>query len=213
MTEDLEDRLKISIPENNPGVSAKKSWVKEHKDSWRKNSRDESHIYLYTDRSLLLNQGICRAGYGFAAFHHGTDIFKGKGGLGARVEVYDAEMEGLAQGTAHLTAWIDKNIPTHNKLTLSTFLSRLTNPGAPSAAINADRRFRRPKPILTSPNPMSVLSTMHRFRTFRNLCPFLVVLDTSGQVNTPLRILLAIMLSFCDSTDRPPSVVDSSAPC
>ncbi|KAF8341538.1 uncharacterized protein EI90DRAFT_1750188 [Cantharellus anzutake] len=42
-------------------------------------------------------------------------------GRGARVEVCDAEMEGLVQGSEHLVPWLNNNFLKESDLTLSTF--------------------------------------------------------------------------------------------
>ncbi len=118
---DMKDRLNISIPDNEPGKSMKEQWAKEHKAYIEKYHRDGSRFNLYTDRSLLFDQGVWKTGFGYVAYHCSKVILRGNGSTGSRVEVYDTEMEGLAQGLENLVAWLDSHHPANLPLSLSIF--------------------------------------------------------------------------------------------
>src|SRR5258705_9584176 len=82
---DMKDRLNISIPVNEPGKSMKEQWAKEHKAYIEKYRRDGSRFNLYTDGSLLFDQGVRKTGFGYVAYHCSKVILRGNGSTGSRV--------------------------------------------------------------------------------------------------------------------------------
>ena len=103
---------------------------------------------MYTDGSLLFDRGSRKTGFGYAAFRRSNVLLHGKGDTGPQVEVYDAEMDGLAQAAEHLTSWLDthrlKELPlrvyfySDNTAALQRIFA--TTPGI---AQNQSSRFRQ----------------------------------------------------------------------
>ena len=88
--------MRIRVPPNTPGESVKEAWADAHKDYVQQIASDPGHVLIYSDGSLSIERGVCRTGYGVVAYRASHEIFRKSGALGSHVEVYDAEMCGLA---------------------------------------------------------------------------------------------------------------------
>jgi hypothetical protein len=51
---------------------------------------------MYSCTPISIERGVRRTGYGVVAYRASREIFRKSGALGSHVEVYDAEMRGLA---------------------------------------------------------------------------------------------------------------------
>ncbi|KAJ6484437.1 hypothetical protein C8R47DRAFT_920029, partial [Mycena vitilis] len=75
---------------------------------------DDTHLMVYSDGSLL-QQGAKRSvGAGLVGYWLGEEVFTKKIGMGPKAEVYDAEMQGLAQAAQDASTFIvEKPCVTH----------------------------------------------------------------------------------------------------
>jgi ribonuclease HI len=106
---DYGERLKI-LPK---AAKDKEEAAKAHRKKAKTIAKDNASIAFYTDGSLLESEdGINRVGYGVAGYRAGKEIYTHKAGMGRCVEVWDAEIAGLAKGVmvAYQMAKADRTI-------------------------------------------------------------------------------------------------------
>jgi hypothetical protein len=83
----------------------KEEATKAHNKHINNFEHNKSHILAYLDRSLLTVNGDRRAGAALVLYHQTNAVRKHTIGLGSKAEVYDAEMEGLAQAAREAVAY------------------------------------------------------------------------------------------------------------
>ena len=110
----VDKRVVIEVPRVAKGKSPKESWAKQHKALLRRIMPDEREVRVYSDGSLYRIRGVRRTGCGGIAYRKSTALFQYQSALGPSVEIYDAEMEGLARGAEALQDWIGRLDPGHN---------------------------------------------------------------------------------------------------
>lgn len=69
---------------------------------------DDTHICVYSDGSMReegTDKAVRNTGWGIVGYHWGREIFSGRGGMGHKAEVYDAELVGLTQATKAATEY------------------------------------------------------------------------------------------------------------
>lgn len=100
MDEDLRGRLRI-VPKS-PDID-KDEAAKQHRKLFDELSRDPSQIVVYSDGSLVEQPHGRQVGVGVVGYLEGQVITEHSFGIGQQVEVYDAELEGLAHGAEFYT--------------------------------------------------------------------------------------------------------------
>ena len=70
-------------------------WVEDHANLYDEYKDDSNFMFIYTDRSLSINKGIHRTGYGVVAYRNDMEIASENGPLGEHIEAYDTEMKAL----------------------------------------------------------------------------------------------------------------------
>ena len=110
----VDKRVVITVPRTDAGESLRGSWTRLHKKLLRRITTDEREVQVYSDGSLQFARGIRRTGCGGVAYHKGVARFQHKSSLGPGIEIYDAEMEGMARGAENLVAWLNSLEPGHN---------------------------------------------------------------------------------------------------
>jgi ribonuclease HI len=108
---DLANRIHFRLPPNTPEESFKETWAADHTDKVLDLKRTDTNLLVYTDGSLSFDRGNRKTGWGFAFYQGGELVRSKKGALGAHVEVYDAEMEGLASAAEAVADWIARSLP------------------------------------------------------------------------------------------------------
>jgi hypothetical protein len=76
---------------------SKEAASKAHNNHIRVFEQDTRHLLAYSDRSLLAHEGHPRVGVAFVMYHRINVVREREIGPGTRAEVFDGEMEGLAQ--------------------------------------------------------------------------------------------------------------------
>lgn len=90
-----EARLTIHLPPSDPGKSFKEEWARKHKARFEPQPADS--LAVYTDGSLTTKEGVRYTGFGAVGYTNNSRTFEAREPTGPCVEVYDAEMEGLAK--------------------------------------------------------------------------------------------------------------------
>jgi ribonuclease HI len=145
--EKLRGRLSIKVPRNEAGESFKKEWAQAHKREVAELELDKANILVYTDGSLSFVRGVRQTG-AVVTIRRGKEIaFEKAVALGQHVEVFDAEMEGLAMA-AEAVRDIVANAGTEHPIKIIHFFAE--NTGAlqrihkctPGKAQACSQRFR-----------------------------------------------------------------------
>jgi ribonuclease HI len=101
----VDERVTIKIPPNEAGKTMKKRWAQQHKKRMR-SLEENGDMIVYTDGSLYHIRGTRHTGAATLGFQRGEAIFQEAWALGNKVEVYDAEMDGLARGAELAREWL-----------------------------------------------------------------------------------------------------------
>ena len=140
-------RLMVKVPRNEAGESFKEEWAKTHRDTISELELDDANLLVYTDGSLSFERGIRNTGAGFVIYRGRRKLREGAVALGQHVEVFDAEMEGLAMAAEAVKELMSNNVDRDRTKSIHFFadntgaLQRI-HKGTPGKAQNCSRRFR-----------------------------------------------------------------------
>jgi ribonuclease HI len=145
--DDLKDRINIRTPPMLPGQCFKKEWAEKHIEFIQSIAFNPEYRLVYTDGSLTTEQGVRRTAFGLVAYHNNHVVLDLAGALGAKVEVYDAEMEALASAAEQTRRLILRSNHLGNVKKINFYVDntgaiyRIFD-GSPGKAQDCSRRFR-----------------------------------------------------------------------